>query len=91
MIPNVKCLMCTGLTYVTTSKCLIRTTFQSMKYIFLYNKKHLPCKESSCKDSSMLVIFTRVEVEGTQKARVLENNEKTIKYLHKQDNLTKHI
>ena len=26
----------------------------------------------------MLVIFTRVEVEGVQKARVLENNEKTV-------------
>ena len=49
-----------------------------MKYIFPYNKKHLPCKKSSCKDSSMLVIFTRVEVEGAQKARVLENNEKTV-------------
>ena len=49
-----------------------------MKYIFPCNKKHLPCKESSCKDSSMLAIFTRVEVEGAQKARVLENNEKTV-------------
>ena len=26
----------------------------------------------------MLVILTRVEVEGAQKARVLENNEKTV-------------
>lgn len=69
MIPNVKCLICTGFTYVTTSKCLIRTTFQSMKYVFPYHKKHLPCKESSCKDFSMLVIFTRVEVEGPQKLR----------------------
>ena len=57
---------------------LIRTTFQSMKYIFPFNKKHFPCQESSCKDSSMLVIFIRVEVEGAQKARVLENKEKTV-------------
>ena len=27
-----------------------------------YNKKHLPCRERSCKDSPRLVIFTRVEV-----------------------------
>ena len=26
----------------------------------------------------MLAIFTRVEVEGAQKARVLENNKKTV-------------
>ena len=46
--------------------------------VHLSIQKHLPCKKSSCKDSSMLVIFTRVEVEGAQKARVLENNEKTV-------------
>ena len=40
MIPNVKCLICTGFTYVTTSKCLIRTTFQSMKYIFPYRSTY---------------------------------------------------
>ena len=71
MIPTFTCLICTGFTYVPTSKCLIRATFQGTKYIFRYNNKHLPCKERSCKDSSILVIFTRVEVEGAQKALVM--------------------